>query len=98
MTRTILATLLLLAALAGPAPGADESWKAEFDRVCGRTDGATEFTAAQLQQALASCDALQPKIEALEETPRKVYLKRLQMCRNLFSYLLAGKDKPPAGK
>ena len=36
---------------------------------------------------------LKPKIEALEATPRKVYLKRLQMCRNLFAYLLEGKEK-----
>lgn len=73
--------------------GAEESWKAEFERVCGQTDNAAELTVEELKKALAQCDALLPKIEALEATPRKVYLKRLQMCRNLFAYLLEGKEK-----
>jgi len=70
-----------------------ESWKMEFDRVCGQTDSAADMSAAELKKALEMCDALKPQIEALEATPRKVYLKRLQMCRNLFAYLLDGKEK-----
>ena len=72
---------------------AGESWKAEFESVCGQTDNAAEMTAEELKKALARCDALKPKIEVLEATPRKVYLKRLQMCRNLFAYLLEGKEQ-----
>ena len=71
----------------------DESWKVEFERVCGQTDNAADMTVEELKKALAQCDALKPRIEALEATPRKVYLKRLQMCRNLFAYLLEGKEK-----
>lgn len=70
-----------------------ESWKDEFNSVCGQTDNAAEMTAEDLRKAISRCDALKPKVEALEATPRKVYLKRLQMCRNLFVYLLEGKDK-----
>jgi len=73
--------------------GAEESWKVEFESVCGQTDNAAEMTVEELKKALAQCDALKPRIEALEATPRKVYLKRLQMCRNLFAYLLEGKEK-----
>lgn len=68
-------------------------WKAEFDAVCGQTDNAAAMSVADLKKALAQCDALQPKIEALEATPRKIYLKRLKMCRNLYTYLLEGKEK-----
>lgn len=70
-----------------------ESWKIEFDKICGQTDTAADMTAAELKKALEKCDALKPQLEALESTPRKVYLKRLQMCRNLFNYLLEGKEK-----
>lgn len=70
-----------------------ESWKAEFNRICGQTDNAAEMSAADLKKALEKCDALKPQLEALEATPRKVYLKRLQMCRNLFVYLLEGKER-----
>lgn len=74
---------------AGPA----EQWKPEFDALCGQTDNAADMSAAALKKAIEQCDALLPKIEALEATPRKIYLKRLQMCRNLYSYLLEGKEK-----
>lgn len=70
-----------------------QQWKAEFDAVCGQTDNAADMSVAELKKALEQCDALQPKIEALEATPRKIYLKRLQMCRNLYAYLLEGKEK-----
>lgn len=70
-----------------------ESWRAEFDAVCGQTDNAADLSIEELKKSIAQCDALQPKIEALEATPRKIYLKRLQMCRNLFTYLLEGKEK-----
>ena len=69
------------------------SWKAEFDAVCGQTDNATTMSVAELDKAVARCDALKPQIEALEATPRKVYLKRLQMCRNLFAYMLESKGQ-----
>lgn len=80
---------------AGKAISAEtaEPWKAEFDRVCGQTDNAAEMSLDALKKAIQECDALKPRIEALEATPRKVYLKRLQMCRNLFAYLLEGKEK-----
>ena len=70
-----------------------EQWRVEFDTICGQTDNAADMTVNDLKKALEKCDALKPKIEALEATPRKVYLKRLQMCRNLFTYLLEGKVK-----
>lgn len=71
----------------------DQTWKSDFDRLCGQTDNAGEMSAEELKKALESCDALKPRIEALEATPRKVYLKRLQMCRNLFAFLLESKEK-----
>lgn len=74
---------------AEPSP----QWKVEFDAVCGQTDNAADMSVAALKKALEQCDALQPKIESLEATPRKIYLRRLQMCRNLYTYLLEGKEK-----
>src|SRR5690242_166627 len=67
---------------------AGNGWKGEFDRVCGQSDNAMNMTVDELKAALAQCDALKSVIEGLEATPRKIYLKRLQMCRNLFGYML----------
>jgi hypothetical protein len=100
-----LAILLLAAALLTPCIGqvtgpsgycayaAEESWKAEFDSVCGQTENAADMSVPELKKAIERCDALKPQIETLEATPRKIYLKRLQMCRSLYLFLLEGKEK-----
>jgi hypothetical protein len=74
-----------------PAAAAEETWKSEFDRICGQTENAGEMSVDELKKLLEKCDALKPQIEALEATPRKIYLKRLQMCRNLLNYVLESK-------
>jgi len=46
----------------------------------------------ELASLIDRCDALRPKIEKLDETPKKVYLKRLRMCRGLYVYVLESKQ------
>jgi DNA-directed RNA polymerase subunit E'/Rpb7 len=75
------------------AYAADESWKSDFEKVCGQTDNAADLTIEELKKTLEKCDALKSRIEALEPTPRKIYLKRLQMCRNLFQFMLDSREK-----
>jgi len=75
------------------AHAADESWKSDFEKVCGQTDNAADMTIEELKTTLEKCDALKSRIEALEATPRKIYLKRLQMCRNLLQFMLESRVK-----
>jgi len=76
----------------GPAVSlAQEEWKAEFDAVCSKTDMAMTLSVGELKDLVAGCDRLKPKIEAEEESTRKVYLRRLQMCRELYKYVLENK-------
>lgn len=102
MNRALLVLLFSLLLCPAFAPAAvafaaeataAESWKTEFDAVCGQSDNATNMSVDELKKAVERCDALKPQIEALEATPRKVYLRRLQMCRNLFIYMLESKAK-----
>ncbi len=72
---------------------AEEGWKREFEEVCGRTDDSMSMTVAELKELLARCDKLKPLIAAQEETTRKVYLKRLQMCRDLLAYVYEVKSR-----
>ena len=72
---------------------AEESWKQEFEEVCGKTEDSMGMTADELKTLMARCDKLKPLIEAQEETTRKVYLRRLQMCRDLLAYVLEVKNK-----
>ena len=101
--KPVLGLFVLLSVLSGffaqPASilncayAADESWKSDFEKVCGQTDNAADLTIEELKKTLEKCDALKSRIEALEPTPRKIYLKRLQMCRNLFQFMLESKEK-----
>jgi len=77
----------------GPSASlAQEEWKAEFDVVCSKTNVAMTLSSKELKELIAGCDRLEPKIEAQEESTRKVYLRRLQMCRDLYMYVLESRE------
>ena len=95
--QTVIAALTLTLLLAPISPSfqrlcpsafAEELWKQEFLDLCSKTDEAMSLSKEELAALLQRGEKLKPAIESLEETPRKVYLKRLQMCINLFSFVL----------
>jgi len=51
------------------------------------------FSVEELRRLVDRCDALRPGIEKLEEPQRKVTLKRLQMCRDFYAFVLEMKEK-----
>ena len=71
---------------------ANESWQQEFDAVCGKTQDAMSLTTEQLKSLVQRCDALEPRIEKLDESRRKVYSRRLRQCRGLYAYVLESKN------
>ena len=85
--------------LTGPLPFgpsaslAQEAWKAEFDAVCSKTDVAMTLSVGELKNLIARCVKLEVQIEAQEESTRKVYLRRLQMCNDLYKYVLENKER-----
>ena len=91
----------LLAAAEAPAPAppapppvaAVKDWKREFEEVCGKTQDALQLSDANLETLLRRCDDLKPEIDKRPEAERKVYLKRLAACRNLFAYVLESRAK-----
>src|SRR5271157_1201297 len=70
---------------------AQETWRKEFNDVCSKTQDAMTFSQEELTELIRRCDALQPQIEKLDETRKKVYLGRLRMCRGLYAYVLDSK-------
>ena len=70
-----------------------EDWRKEFDDICGKTQDAMTFNPEELKGLVTRCDTIRPLIEKLDETQRKVYLRRLQMCRDLFAFALESKEK-----
>jgi len=78
--------------------GGEEPWRADFDQTCAQTGEAMSLTVNELNLLIEKCAALQKAIETEEESVRKVYLKRLQMCRNLYAYVLEYKKNQPPSK
>jgi hypothetical protein len=100
MTSILLAGGLAALFLAPPRVGAQTptDWRVEFDAVCGSTDASTSLSAEELASLIARCDKLAEVIGAEEETVRRVYLRRLKMCRDLLAFVLESKGgaAPPA--
>jgi hypothetical protein len=83
--------LLLLAALALPSRGG--GWKEEFEEVCSKTQYAMSLGTGELRSLIDHCDKLKPAIDALEESARKVYTRRLSACRELYAFVLETREQ-----
>jgi hypothetical protein len=79
--------------LQGRLAYAQEDWRKEFDDVCSKTQDAMVIPSGELKNLVDRCDKLKPQIEKLDESQRKVFLKRLQMCRDLYSFVLESREK-----
>jgi hypothetical protein len=85
--------------LTGPLPFgpsvslAQEEWRAEFDAVCSKTDVAMSLAVGELKDLIERCVQLKARIKAQDESTRKVYLRRLQMCSDLYKYVLENKER-----
>jgi hypothetical protein len=71
---------------------AQENWKMEFDDVCSKTQDAMVIPSDELKNLVERCDRLKPRIETLDDSKRKVYLKRLQLCRDLYFFVLDSRE------
>jgi hypothetical protein len=69
----------------------EDTWRTDFDETCARTNDAMALSTSELNKLIERCDRLQKIIETEEETVRKVFLKRLQMCRNLYVFVQESK-------
>jgi len=76
-----------------------DDWEKEFNAVCSKTQNAFSFSADELAELIARCDALKPRIEKLDasqDTQRKVFLRRLKRCRDFYAFALDAKaEKNP---
>jgi len=72
---------------------AAQEWKTEFDDVCRKTTDAMALSKDELKLLLARCDKLRTVMGTLDETEKKVYLKRLKLCQELFAFVLESKEK-----
>ncbi len=100
LARSLVVALALVmgpAAVRGaapaPSPAAAQDWKKEFEEVCAKTQDAMALPLDELRTLVARCDRLKPQIERLDESQRKVYSRRLQVCRDLYQFVLESREK-----
>lgn len=75
---------------------ARDDWKQEFALVCGQTQNAMELSPDELQNFIDRCNKLESRLHELngpQGSEKKVYAKRLRMCKDLYAYTLDFKDK-----
>ena len=74
-----------------------QDWKQEFAEVCSGTQNAMLLSVEELQAFVKRCDTLQKRLDELNgqegKTERKVYTKRLKMCRDLYQFTLDFKKR-----
>lgn len=93
LLKSSLLSGCMILCLAVPAICGENVWRTEFDETCSKTTDSMMLSMDELTTLIQKCDRLQKAIEAEDETVRKVYLKRLQMCKNLFVFVLDEKKK-----
>jgi len=74
-----------------PAAYGAEAWRMDFDAACAQSNDAMALSMPELKKLIEQCDRLQKIIETQDETVRKVFLKRLQLCKNLYVFVLEAK-------
>lgn len=83
----------LLPARAGQEP----DWKEEYGAVCSETQGAVSLSVEKLQEYISRCEKLQERLDELNGsnggTEKKVYSRRLKMCRDVYEYTLQYKKR-----
>ncbi len=70
-----------------------DAWKKEFDYVCSQTQDAMLLKTEELKSLIERCDRVQAQIAKLDESQKKVYTRRLKMCKDLYVFMLETKDK-----
>ena len=97
---TVIGLVLVLAAVARPAclaaqdGSAETAWKSEFERICGQTNIAVSLEQEQLVELINDSDKLLAELKESEDPGAKVYVFRLEKCKEFFEYTqeLSGDD------
>ncbi len=87
VTAGLIMVCLLLAATVADV-SAVENWKATFDEICGKVQGADSLNNQELSAMIEKADRIAPEIQRSDDPAKKVYLQRLKKCRNLYQFML----------
>jgi hypothetical protein len=79
--------------MSGVGVCAGDDWKKEFEDICNKTDNSMSLPTEELKSLVARCDKLKSVIDAQDESTKKVFRKRLQLCRDLYDFVLKTREQ-----
>ncbi len=91
--RIFIVSALLLVSLQVSYCFAEDTWISEFEDICGRTEDSSGMNKEELKALIDRCDKLRPVIESSDNPQKKIYLFRLDKCKNLFNYAIQVGEK-----
>ena len=92
------ARALLIGCLAFPGGVIAEQaeWKPEFERICIQVETSEGLSAGQLQVLIEDSEALLERLAEVEDPGAKIYVPRLEKCRDFFSFMRAVREQEEA--
>ena len=87
----LCAVLVALMPVLGHCAGDD--WKKEFADVCNKTENSRSLSSEELKSLVTRCDKLKTIIDTQDESTKKVFRKRLQLCRDLYDFVLKAREQ-----
>ena len=90
------AILVACLAVCFGALAAETGWKQEFERICIQVETAGNLHDEQLQELVKDADRLFERMQSVEDPQIKVYLQRLQRCRDFFSFMREARQRDEA--
>lgn len=74
--------------LASASYANQESWREEFNELCGDTQKAATLGQDDLNKLVARCDKLYSELEGSDSNQKKAYIYRTEKCRNFYQFLI----------
>lgn len=83
--RTVF--MILFVFLSCHAFAGEEAWMNEYNRICANTQVAGSLSAEQIEDLIVKCNALLKEIEASQSPKKKLFIFRIEKCRNFYQYI-----------
>ena len=81
-----------------PTLAEELDWKQDFERICIQVESAGERSSDQLRQLIDDSERLLERLAEVDEPQVKIYVQRLQRCRDFFAFMLQAREPEEGGE
>jgi len=69
----------------------EKSWMDEYNIICGDTQEAVQLPGEEIKTLIDKCDKLLNKIKAADNPRKKIFIFRIEKCRNFYQFIANSK-------